>query len=176
MIYSRVKTMLEQRRQLIAERRRAAAEAKRQKEAITKVMDEVRSNATIASHFVSDALAGRLSVADIARGDMSFFRNYSSPAKKSSLSTSYPGSRSGFQNTSSAEQAGRQNRQSKSEGFDVGKKSKIGWTDDAMLDAALNAGESNKNLAKSFLTQDADPMPYVSPYESSMVTSAGKKR
>jgi hypothetical protein len=170
--------MLEQRRQLIAERRRAAAETKRQKEAITKVMDEVRSNATMASHFVSDALAGRLSITNIARGDMSVFRNHTSPGKKSSLSTTHPGNRSGFQKTSSAEQLGLQGRQSKSEGFEVGKKgssgSGSGWNDDAMLDAALN-GDSKKNFNKSFLTQDADPMPYVSPYDSMVTSSAGKQ-
>lgn len=64
---SRVKSMLTQREELVAERRRAAAETKRQKEAITKVMDEVRTNATKASKLISAALSGKLSFADLTK-------------------------------------------------------------------------------------------------------------
>ena len=64
-MFSRVKSMLDQRRQLIQERRRAAAETKRQKELIAKAMEDVRSNATKANQLITNALAGKLSLADI---------------------------------------------------------------------------------------------------------------
>lgn len=62
---SRIKNMLDQRQTLIQERRRAAAETKKQKDAIAKVMEEVRTNATKANKLISQALTGKLSFSDL---------------------------------------------------------------------------------------------------------------
>lgn len=164
-VYRRVKTMLEQRRMLIAERRKAAAETKRQKELLTKAMEEIRSNATKASHFVEDALSGRMSIHDIARGDMSVLTH--SPSKTSTHNGSNSKEKMRKSTTATTSQLlGLQGKQrlSKSEGFDNGKKSGLNWDDQMMLDAAMGTSKLKQN--KSFITQnEIDPAPYISPYE-----------
>jgi hypothetical protein len=54
--------MVEQRRALIEERRRAAKATKLQKEAIAKVMEEVRTNATKANKIITQALSGKITL------------------------------------------------------------------------------------------------------------------
>lgn len=163
--------MLDQRRQLIAERRKAATEAKRQKEELTRVMEEVRSNANKASHFVADALSGRLSIHDLAKGDLSLLAR--SPARKVKSS----GFRTLAYSTTSQllglQGKGSRSRTTRSEGFDSGKKPGMAWDDQMMLDAALGINPPNNNnqvyKPKSFITQnESEPVPYISPYELSL--------
>lgn len=65
----RVKNMLQMRRSLIDDRRRAAAQTKRQKEAIAAVMEEVRTNASKAAKLIGKAMTGNISLASLTGGD-----------------------------------------------------------------------------------------------------------
>mmetsp|Transcript_31455 Transcript_31455/g.45274 ORF Transcript_31455/g.45274 Transcript_31455/m.45274 type:complete len:324 (-) Transcript_31455:212-1183(-) len=58
----RIKSMIEQRRALIKERREAARATKLQKEAIAKVMEEVRTNASKANKIITQALSGKITL------------------------------------------------------------------------------------------------------------------
>jgi len=71
----RIKSMLDQRRALISERKRAGAQTRRQKESITKVMDEVRTNASKANKIISQAMTGKITLESLT-----------SPTKKRSKS------------------------------------------------------------------------------------------
>lgn len=57
--------MLEQRQQLIEERRRAAINTKLQKENISKMMEEVRTNASKANKIIGKAMSGKMSLESI---------------------------------------------------------------------------------------------------------------
>ena len=134
--------MLEQRRNLIQDRRRAAAETKRQKESIAKVMEEVRSNATKAQQLISNALAGKLSLAEIAKGTASPLGRSKSTNKLQSLS--------GKKQTT-MELLGL-DRSTQSAGF------------------SMDSREYDPTKKSSFLTSagandDIVPLPYVSPYD-----------
>lgn len=54
--------MLAQRKALVQERKRAAAKTKMQKESIAKVMDEVRTNASMANKIITQALTGKITL------------------------------------------------------------------------------------------------------------------
>lgn len=58
----RTTAMIEQRRALIADRKKAAAKTKLQKETISKVMEEVRTNASKANKIITQALSGKISL------------------------------------------------------------------------------------------------------------------
>lgn len=64
----RTTSMIEQRNALITERKRAAAKTKLQKEAIAKVMEEVRTNATKANKIITQALSGKVSLDSLTGG------------------------------------------------------------------------------------------------------------
>ena len=66
--------MLNMKVKLIDDRRKASASTKLQKDAIAKVMEEVRSNASKANKIITQALTGKISIASLT-GD-------SSPGKK----------------------------------------------------------------------------------------------
>jgi hypothetical protein len=61
-VFRRVKTMLEQRQSLIEERRKSAIMTRLQKEAIAKMMEEVRTNASKASKIINQAVSGKFSL------------------------------------------------------------------------------------------------------------------
>lgn len=65
----RVKGMLTMRQKLIADRRQAAAQTKRQKEQIAAVMEEVRTNASKAAKLIGKAMTGQISLASLTGGD-----------------------------------------------------------------------------------------------------------
>jgi hypothetical protein len=59
-IYSRIKSMLSLRQQLTNDRRKAAAAIRIQKENVTKVMEEVRCNASKANKMINAAMSGEI--------------------------------------------------------------------------------------------------------------------
>ena len=67
-VEKRVTTMLEQKKALIQDRRRAAAQTKAQKENIAKLMESIRTNASKAKAVISAAMSGKVNLADIAGG------------------------------------------------------------------------------------------------------------
>jgi hypothetical protein len=72
--FRRTEEMLNMKVKLIDDRRKASASTKLQKDAIAKVMEEVRSNASKANKIITQALTGKISIASLT-GD-------SSPGKK----------------------------------------------------------------------------------------------
>jgi len=61
--------MLDMKSKLIEDRRRAAAATKQQKDAIAKVMEEVRSNASKANKIITQALTGKITLASLTSTD-----------------------------------------------------------------------------------------------------------
>jgi len=59
---SRIKSMLDQKKSLIQERRKAAIATKLKKESIAKVMEEVRTNASMANKIITQALTGKITL------------------------------------------------------------------------------------------------------------------
>lgn len=137
--------MLDQRRNLIEERRRAAAATKRQKETITKVMEEVRSNASKATHLVTSAMMGTLSIHDIASGKDIFSASRSKSAEK----------KEGKKSKTTADLLSLD--RSKSAGS-------------FPLDSMPPQGAK-----KSFLTEDSVVLPYISPYDQPLMAGAQTK-
>jgi hypothetical protein len=70
LLSSRVKSMLEQRRILTSERKKAAATLRMQKENVCKIMEVVRSDASKASRIISLAISGKLPLKDLASGNL----------------------------------------------------------------------------------------------------------
>lgn len=68
--HSRVKSMLEQRRILTSERKKASATLRLQKENVCKIMEVVRSDASKASRIISLAISGKLPLKDLASGNL----------------------------------------------------------------------------------------------------------
>lgn len=68
--FSRVKSMLEQRRILTSERKKASATLRLQKENVCKIMEVVRSDASKASRIISLAISGKLPLKDLASGNL----------------------------------------------------------------------------------------------------------
>lgn len=62
--------MLEQKRVLTEERKKAAATMRLQKENVSKIMEVVRSDASKASRIISLAISGKLPLKDIASGNL----------------------------------------------------------------------------------------------------------
>jgi len=58
----RIKAMIDQKRALIQERRKAAIATKLKKESIAKVMEEVRTNASMANKIITQALTGKITL------------------------------------------------------------------------------------------------------------------
>lgn len=74
--------MLEQRQQLVDERRKAAIATKLQKENIAKMMEEVRTNASKANKIIGKAMSGQMSLESLLSN--------SSPGRSNSSSGSRP--------------------------------------------------------------------------------------
>ncbi len=69
-VFSRVLKMIEQRKALIKDRRQNAAEACRQKEAIMKVMEELRTNASKANKIIAKGLSGDIPLGQLLTGGL----------------------------------------------------------------------------------------------------------
>jgi hypothetical protein len=95
----RVSTMLEQRTALIQDRRKAAAQTKNQKEQISKLMEEIRTNASKAKDIITKAMSGKVNLADIAGGKKD--KKSTKSNKTSKLRNSY--SASDVMNTSNSQ-------------------------------------------------------------------------
>ena len=63
---SRTKSMVEQRQQLIAQRRETSIKTKKQKEDINTLMDGVRTDANKANKIITMALSGKVDLAELA--------------------------------------------------------------------------------------------------------------
>jgi len=79
----RVKSMLETRISLIADRRTAAAKTKRQTEQLAAVMEEVRTNASKAAKLIGKAMSGTVSLTAIIGTEGSPKKNKKKKAKSS---------------------------------------------------------------------------------------------
>jgi hypothetical protein len=86
---NRVKSMLDQRQHLVAERRKAANATRLQKEQIAKVMEEIRANATKANKLITASLSGKVSLDSLlgTGSDNSKSRSRSAEKKKKAKST-----------------------------------------------------------------------------------------
>eukprot|EP01035_Chromulina_nebulosa_P020900 gene20900-27090_t len=148
---SRVKSITQQRRNLIEERRKAAAEVKRQKETIAKLMDEVRTNASKANKIITGALTGKISIKDLSKsGALSV--TSSNSVRRSKSADHYKSKQDSFEYNkpkSTAELLGLSNSKSR-------KTPKL-------LDNDLDKGGS------FFATSEVAPLPYISPYDISIM-------
>lgn len=89
---TRVKTMLVQKQSLIKDRRKASAQTKLQKEQISKVVEEIRTNATKANQLITLALSGKLDFKEFAKGGdkatLNKNKNKSNSSSSNALNTS----------------------------------------------------------------------------------------
>lgn len=131
--------MLEQRQSLIEERRKAAADTKRQKEAIAKVMEEVRTNASKANKLISQALTGKLSFSDLTGGGNGGGKKRSKSAGDTSMS----------KNKTSSDLLGL-DRRNQSAGDDE-------------FNADINASQHQFHPS---VVESGNAKPYISPYDS----------
>jgi len=139
--------MLEQRKNLIFERKRASIQTKRQKESIAKVMDEVRTNASKANKVISQAMTGKITLESLT-----------SPGKKPRSKTAGAGKKrkgskgSGGGKPVQADQIGL-GRDTKSAGYDA---------------AFENEIENNPEMQKTYSAPEVPdankPQQYKSPY------------
>lgn len=141
---NRIKSMLQKRKDLVMERRKAAAATRIQKEAIAKVMEEVRSNASKASTLISKALTGKVSLNDLITPTG---RSGSANGKRTKKSKS-TASLLGLNST-----GGPESRNTRSEGSPGG--FDLNGSDDMIMFNAAQTAE-----------QEQQQHVYVSPYET----------
>jgi hypothetical protein len=135
--------MLNQRKSLVQERKRAAAKTKLQKESIAKVMDEVRTNASMANKIITQALTGKITLESLT-----------SPGKlKGTAGRSKTANGKGKSQTISADRMGL-GRESKSAG------------QDAEFENQMENPDNRKTYSMPDLPAKNAPQPFKSPYES----------
>ena len=83
--YRRTMTMLEQRKALVEQRKRTAAEARLQKEAMVRAMESLRTDGAKADKVIKKALSGKVSLSAIVQPERS---QSAKTRKKKSKSTS----------------------------------------------------------------------------------------
>lgn len=146
----RISQMLEQRQALVEERRRAAIATKRQKESISQVMEEVRTNATKANQIITKVLTGKLSLDQLASQGLGGSMKRSKSAGKSHRQRSSRSS-SGEGSPISGDKLGL-SRKTKSAGD-------LGGSPDG------GQGESSEQLKYSLKSlPSVTPQTYISPY------------
>lgn len=155
--------MLEQRKSLVEERKRAAAKTKLQKESIAKVMDEVRTNASMANKIITQALTGKITLESLTSpgklksgGRSKSANNINTKRRFSKNGNDHRGSSSGgtgdYGNTAvSADRMGL-GRESNSAGID------------AEFENKMENPENRKVYSLPSLPPQNAPQPYKSPY------------
>jgi hypothetical protein len=147
-----VKKMLDLKWSLVDERRRAAAKTRIMKEQVAKVMEEVRSNATVASKIISLAVSGEVPLRDLAMGEGLKRSTSAGRTRKKKMK----GSRSASQLMGLTSESEGEQRATKSAGGEPS------YTFD-------QANGEQPPEAGTFVTSGAapaqDPLPYISPYE-----------
>lgn len=148
----RTRSMLEQKKALIEERKRAAAATKIQKEAIAKVMEEVRTNASKANKIISQALSGKVTLESLTAPGGGKGGKGSSKKRPKSASRSGKSLNGDDRIESSTMGLGRQSHSAGA--FDK----------DDLDDGEMEA--SNKMYS---LPNHNPPTPYISPYDEDLV-------
>lgn len=143
--------MLEQREALVEERRRAAIATKQQKEQLSRVMEEVRTNATKASQIITKVLSGKLTLDQLADQAAGGTRR-----SKSATRTR----RHGASRSSSAEMEMSSASPMPGEKMGLGRKTKSAGN----LGAGPGPSDSPQGLKYSVRSETINPQQYVSPY------------
>lgn len=139
----RISKMVEQRAALVEERRRAAIATKQQKESLSRVMDEVRTNASKASQIITKVLSGKLTLDQLAAQGGAGASKRSKSATKRRPGDSHGGSPMG------------------GEALGLGRKTQSA----GRLESGPPAGsESPEGLKYSLQAPAINPQQYVSPY------------
>ena len=150
LLFRRIKDMLNQRKSLIEERKRAAAKTKMQKETISKVMDEVRTNASMANKIITQALTGKITLESLT-----------SPGKlKGTAGRSKTATGKGRKTSN-----GKNNRTVDPNRMGLGRESKSAGQD-AEFENHMENPENRKTYSLPTLPSENAPQPYKSPYES----------
>jgi hypothetical protein len=141
--FRRIKDMLNQRKSLVEERKRAAAKTRLQKESIAKVMDEVRTNASMANKIITQALTGKITLESLTSpGKLKGTTGRSKTASDKKLDRSVSADRMGL------------GRESKSAG------------QDAEFENHMEDPANRKTYSLPNLPPQNVPAPYKSPYET----------
>eukprot|EP01038_Epipyxis_sp_PR26KG_P014118 gene14118-18944_t len=152
---SRVKSLVDQKRSLIEERRRAARETKIQKESIAKVMEEVRTNASKANKIITQALSGKITLDSLLKS------NDSNQSLSRSTSAKKRRSKKDKQVTTSATMLGLNNRSSISAGNEG-----LSANNSTVMDGQLGNTAGTNNGAQIIYSASesakVQPKPYVS--------------
>jgi len=135
---SRIRNMVDQRRHLAYERRKAAQQTKLQKEQITKVMEEVRTNATKANKIITQALSGKITLESLTSSSSSSLKRSKSAKKDRAIP---------------AEQVG------------LGRQSKSAGNIDLEFENEMQNSPDKKLYSEPFIPTNSLPQPYKSPYE-----------
>lgn len=155
--------MLEQRKALIEERKRAAAKSRVQKESITKVMEEVRTNATMANKIITHALTGKITLESLTSpGKLKGTAGRSKSATgrgKRGLGAS--ASRSGERDLGGGGMGGRT---VSADRMGLGRESKSAGLD-AEFETQMEDPANRRTYSLPSLPPENAPMPYKSPYE-----------
>lgn len=146
--------MLAQRKSLVQERKRAAAKTKMQKESIAKVMDEVRTNASMANKIITQALTGKITLESLT-----------SPGKIKGAA----GARSKSANHKPKRRAGDEDahmndRTVSADRMGLGRESKSAGKD-AEFENRMENPDNRRTYSLPALAPQNQPQTYKSPYE-----------
>ena len=130
--------MIDQKKSLIAERRKAAIATKLKKESIAKVMEEVRTNASMANKIITQALTGKITL--------------------DSLTSSVSHTGSGKKRSKSADKLRQKMSKTDCDAIGLGR--------DVRSAGGEYESDVPPNLAKYSGIPDSPSKPYVSPYDS----------
>lgn len=160
--------MLEQRKALIEERKRAAAKTRVQKESITKVMEEVRTNATMANKIITHALTGKITLESLTspgklKGTAGRSKSATGRGKRGHGASMSSASRSGERDLGGG---GMGNRTVSADRMGLGRESKSAGLD-AEFETQMEDPSNRRTYSLPSLPPENAPMPYKSPYENS---------
>jgi hypothetical protein len=139
--------MLNQRKALVEERKRAAAKTRIQKESIAKVMDEVRTNASMANKIITQALTGKITLESLT-----------SPGK-------LKGTSGRSKSAGRASHGGKGDHSVSADRMGLGRESHSAGLD-AEFENHMENPSNRKIYSMPNLPPENAPMPYKSPYET----------
>lgn len=138
---SRIKKMVEQKRALLFERRKAAIATKLKKESIAKVMEEVRTNASMANKIITQALTGKITLDSLASTTGSHTSNGNKKRSKS------------------ADRLRKKMNRTEGDALGLGRNVRSAGGE-------YESSDEQPNLAKYSGVGDSPAKPYISPYDS----------
>jgi hypothetical protein len=165
----RIKNMINQRKSLVEERKRAAAQTRIQKESIAKVMDEVRTNASKANKIIAQAMTGKITLETLTAPSPGKGTKKAKRRSSAGAGSGGGGGRRGHGSTgdlsgTGGSGGGAHDRKVNAERMGLGRETKSAGQD-AAFESEMENPANRKNYSLPSLPPQNAPQLYKSPYD-----------